>query len=306
MGTAMYISAASLAFGILVQVANALGLKMPKPVHWGVLIVAGLVFVGSISMAIKTAMWPPVQTNNVHPVSPFSVVSSAKLFSKTFPASPSLELPIFAYALRHGTLIAATPSSQYLGGQEINLLIYVVMTNRSESPRRITEYGLEVAQSRNGPWTALCPINFKYSRMYFVADPKKAFQWPAEEMLDSKLNEHALQRGDTVGGWTGWICPLQDQYECRPTFLRYTITDSLDVRSQYVESNAQTDTKPSHDWMAAASIKSMKADKDFSDGFFVRGNCPDGQPGEIRKFQNLLAQDQLDLNSVFQTMNATR
>ena len=110
----------------------------------------------------------------------------------------------------------------------------------------------------------------------FVGDPKAAIMFPKEDMLDTQLTEHALQPGDTLAGWIGLVCPARNSLECRPAFLRYTITDSLGDVSQYISSSAQKDAAPLHDWIAEAYMHVGKVDRDFTGNEFVSGNCGGG------------------------------
>ncbi len=253
-------------------------MELPTP-YWAV----------STAMAALCAFGIFVFTPQVNPLVPvppklpFAVVTSEKLRARTFPHGPDPNPPIFAYAVDRGALIAGAAQNgpSAMVSQGVDLLMYVTITNRSGTPRRVTEYNLDVGGSASGPWTAMCPVNFKFFQMYFVGNAKEPFQWPADEMLDSKLTEHSLQPGDTFSGWAGWICPLAATDECRPAYLRYTLTDSLGVESQYVESNAQADATRPHDWMTDATIMPIKATRNFVKGSFIEGNCPKISDGEI-------------------------
>lgn len=209
--------------------------------------------------------------------SPFLVVTSATLFSRHFPHGPDPGPPINAYAFHRGVLVAASDAPNTVG-QGVDLLIHLAITNQDKMPRRITEYGLEVSGSLNGPWTVLCQVNFKFANMFLIGE-KNALSWSSGDLLDNHLTEHAIQMGDTISGWTGWICPLDAPNECTPAFLRYTLYNSLGERSQYTESNTQDAAKPLHDWSAEAILKPQKANRDFSGQNILVGNC--NSPGTI-------------------------
>lgn len=207
---------------------------------------------------------------------PFRIVGSTPMWGRH--SNKMYKPDIFAYALRRGAFRAAGTNSGAQGSISIDLLLHVAITNTSETPRRITEYKLSVAESKGGPWTALCPINFKFTSLFWAADPQRPIHWADDDMLDNQLSTKAIGPGDTLSGWTGWICPVGSTNECRPTFLKYTVFDSRGESIEYIESNERSaPAGESHDWAAESSLKNKQPiDRDFSKEPLIEGACLSG------------------------------
>lgn len=163
--------------------------------------------------------------------------------------------------------------------QGVDILMHLAITNRSAAARRITGYKLAVSSLSDDLWTPLCNIDFNgVTELYSMGDKKTPRNFHLTgDFLDKQLTAHAMQPGDTVSGWAGWICPLSDEHECRPNRLKFTLDDSLGEHTQYILSIKSGKTKVTNDWMELAlfSVPQL-ADRDFTNEHFMEGNCPPG------------------------------
>lgn len=206
---------------------------------------------------------------------PFKIVGSLPFWGRHFEKT-KLGPDISGFAIQRGAFRAASTLDGARGSINVDLLVHVAITNVSDSPRRIAEYKLSVAPSKSGPWTALCPINFRFTSLFWAAEPQHPIKWAEDDMLDNKLSANAMGPGDTLSGWIGLICPAGSSDECRPTFLKYTVYDSRGEQIEHVVSNERSARAIElHDWAAESYLKNKQPiDRDFSKEPLIEGVCP--------------------------------
>ena len=229
--------------------------------------------------AAPTTSSPSSQDTTPSVANPFTVVLNVPIWSRTW--GTYKETFLSAFAVSKG-FVRAISNDRDNAGLSIDLLVNFDVTNVSTSTRRITEYQLAVAEHSVGPWTYLCPINFRFpTHIYTVLhpNPNGFTELLPQDYFDQKLTARPMQQGESVAGTTGWVCPHGSRFDCRPLFTKVTIYDSLGQRSEYIQSRElSNEQEVPHDWMAAGYFKAKLPDRNFPTEPAIEGVCPGGTP----------------------------
>jgi hypothetical protein len=204
----------------------------------------------------------------------FNVATSASIWARTFD-NKDKGPPISTYAVSFGLFRASPPPSLAPPvAVGVDFLVRMAVTNASGTPRRLTEYDLDVAQSKSGPWTRMCRIDFRFAQLFTGDDPKTFLRVPDSALLDNQLSLHAIGPGDTVNGWAAWGCPKGAPNECQPAFLRFILYDSLGQKTEVLTDQLSGKTRePLRDLAASGALPVEITDRSLTGYPLSEGQC---------------------------------
>ena len=253
-GTATWLTVAALICGIAFLAAFVLYNRLnKKTIAWNLFVPLAIAHLACLGWAIFLLGSEPPAFRIDHGI-PFWVRSFTK------PLGPH-ELTAFALSAGHMLAVEGGP---HLIAFPVAGFMYLTLTNISTSARAITEYDLAVAPTASGPWQKLCRLDLQTKSVFFFSDIKKAGRILSEKNLDVELGEQAIGPGDTVGGWTVWACPQISPDECKPTFFRLSLYNSLGSEGEYIIPNTWEAGLHAHNELMKSEMKIEPGTTDLS------------------------------------------
>jgi hypothetical protein len=183
-------------------------------------------FAGSVFIAIGLIfLWHSLQEPH-HQTIPKTTTSAPPPFHVKYGGSfvfadrkPS-DLPTFVIGWEEHSNLVIIP---------IDLFINLKFTNLRPIPTTIEKYQLQTATTEDGPWVNLCWLPFAgdpQTHLYMTSYQGLREAVPAD-ILDPSLLNHQLLPGQTIPGWTAWLCPSNsNSSSCPGEFFKVTIEEA--------------------------------------------------------------------------------
>jgi hypothetical protein len=133
---------------------------------------------------------------------------------------------------------AAWFASKEIVFRPINQLISLRITNKKNTPARITGVSLEVGSDLWWwpNWTLLCPVELRGAKLMIAPSGIDNAALVADDtVLENVLADKPIASADSAVGWMAWECPKSRK--CDSKELRIGVADSAGVVSWQVISD---------------------------------------------------------------------